>query len=236
MLGSNAWCEELPASEQPPLPVSEAFEERLALGFVVGLNRSILTAPEDAVGEAQFMSGTAFNGFGVSFGPSARFGILPFLALRLELLFSLDRATGYEKLGEQSRELELSTWRLRVPVQILGGYDFGFLRLDLGLGPELALPLTVDATLEEKNIPIEASFPLSVSAGASFGLRMSAGVAVELGEGLFLPSNVHLSWFPGVPDTSRERFEGFQSMTQPGKLRVEYQWCVLWDIGISYEL
>lgn len=208
----------------------------LQIGPSVGLNRSILTGPDDATGEPQFMSGAAFNGFGLAFGASVRAAIMPFLAVTADLLVSWDRATGYEERGDLRRELSMSTWRLRVPILLTGGWATNTWRVEAGVGPEIAIPLATSAELKERNIPVNQAFDLDVSGALSFGLAFGLSAAFRVSDSLWIPTTARFGWFPTVSSKSTGRFDGYVSPQQPGALFVEYDWTFVWTTGVMFDV
>ena len=164
--------------------------DTLAVGPTIGLNRSILTAPSDAAGDPVFMSGSAFNGFGVTGGLTARMALTPFLAVEGDLLISQDRATGFEERGDQRREFTMSTLRVRVPLTLVGAWQSDTLRLQGGLGAELALPLSSSAELAEENIPAADGVELAVDAPLGVGATLSLGAALRVYEYMWHPTTL----------------------------------------------
>ncbi len=218
---------------------SQAFADdtsTLAIGPTIGLNRSILTSPNDATGEPVFMSGSAFNGFGATGGLSARYALKPFLALEADLLLSQDRATGFEERSGQRREMSISTLRLRLPITLQGTWGNDTLRFQGGLGAELALPLSSSTELTEESIPVAEGMELAVEAPLGIGATLSLGTALRVSESMWIPTTLRATWFPGVASTSSERFDGFVSPSEPGTFQIAYDWTVIWSAGVLFDV
>jgi len=244
-IGSSLWVAAPaqaadPDTAAPPLALGRAAAPdsplTIALDLRLGLNRSILTAPDDPVGAPQFMSGTAFNGFGFAAEGGARVGFWRYLALRLSLALSYDRATGHEDAGAWRRDLSMEVLRLRVPIVVSGGYHHEAFRVEAGLGPEIAIPVWVGASLEERNLGEEPPFPLGVKTRMALGLALAVDGAVRVTDLVWIPLGVRVSYFPRVGTTSPSRFDAFESMAVPGRLWVDYDWTVVITSGVSFEV
>src|SRR5690606_28990168 len=208
----------------------------LQMGAVVGVNRSILTAPDDREGESQFMSGAALNGFGFGFGGTLRAAIMPFLSVHADVLFSWDRATGFEERGELRRELSISTFRMRIPVLLMAGYANNTWRIEGGVGPEIAIPFVSSGELDETNVPANESFDLAVTGALSFGIAFGISGAYRVTEDIWIPTTFRAGFFPTVGSKSSSRFDGYVSPTEPGALIVDYDWTILWTVGVMFDL
>lgn len=209
----------------------------LQIGALLGFNRAILSAPEDNAGELQFMSGTAFVGFGFTGGLNVRFQPLDFLALSADLLISYEQGTGFEDNGVYRREFTITSTRLNIPLLLLAGYSNNQFQVEGGLGPLIVLPLSVGGELSESaNIPPEDRIPLDVTAAPTLGLGFALQGAYHLTPELILPLSVRVQWLPGVPDKSKARFQDFQSARVPGSFIVDFDVVISVMTGLHYQL
>lgn len=209
----------------------------LSVRALVGYDHAILTAPSDPAGAPQFMSGTAFTGPGASFGAGARAQLNTYFAVETGLMFAFESMEGFEDAGDWKRTLSLSSTRLNLPFLTHGGWSDERFRASFGLGLLVSIPLSATADLEEDRVPEADRFPLEITAPTELGLPLVLEGAVHIPDSpVWIPLSLRFTWFPGVGQTSVDRFEGYASPEAPGKLRVAPAWTITVLTGVDVDV
>lgn len=213
----------------------------LDIGARIGGNWSILARPTDPVGEPTVLHGSAFSGFGFTIGPTASIDVYRFdgaarLFVSADLLYSYHSGSGYaEHSGSgQKRTVFYSTNTARVPVLVhLAGHrrETG---LRLGIGPELIVGFSSKSEVVEENVPGQPeafhTVPKSYVAGTFL-------LAFDYYQKSFsIPVEARFTWNPFVGKSTKDRFEDYEDMNNPGSYQAVFSWQILFMTGISWSL
>ncbi|MFP4597111.1 MAG: hypothetical protein ACLFVJ_02605 [Persicimonas sp.] len=213
----------------------------LAVGAKVGANWSLLSKPTDPAGEPTLLSGSAFDGVGFTGGAAVYYPLAELHGATLEfesgLLFSRHSGEGFEErtdTGEQ-RYVTLNATIARVPllVHLRDGQSVGGFRVGVGLEPMLGLQS--GATVEHRNSSAEPE-PLETTPTTHMGATIALGFDWPGGTDWSIPVDFRATWDPFVPDSTRDRFEGFESAEDTGEYQVGYNWQLFVMTGFRYEL
>lgn len=214
----------------------------LSLGGRAGANYHVLTAPTDPKGEPTLLFGNALTGFGPTLGVAARLTVLDTsagaLALEADLLYAWARGalTVEDRVANQRQRLTLETHQLRVPVLLSWSTALAgdALRARFGLGPELIAGLYSGATVESEGVSGGAP-ALETTPVTHLGIMASLGVAIGVG-GMSIPVEFRATFDPAVPGSTRERFQGYKSLREPGAYQVGFDWQLGVLIGFDIDL
>lgn len=224
--------------------VASAYETKApstAVSLRLGGNWSLLTQPDDPEGHPTLLSGSAFDGRGelggltVHYAPDTRQD-MP-LEWEAGLWYGHHVAEGFEEVADSDarRTATLKTGVLRLPV--LAHLRSGDEDIDvrLGLGLEALFGLYSAADVEHENTSEEAE-PLETQPTTHLALTGAFGLDWRLADQWRIPLEVRGSFDPFVPTSTRKRFADFESMDDPGRYRVGFDWQVLFVTGLRYEL
>ncbi|MFU8803517.1 MAG: hypothetical protein ACNA8W_06890 [Bradymonadaceae bacterium] len=211
------------------------------LGARLGLNYNLLTKPHDPAGEPTLMHGSAFSGMGFTFGPAATMPLLDLdgslLALEVDLLYSYHSGRGFEEFtpeggATQRRTVSIATHAVRVPVLVKLSGRPGQTRMRVGVGPDLVLGLASSSTVSHENIP-EDPVPLETAPKTHLTLTTAIGLDWYTSD-LIVPFEVRVNWNPFVGSSTRERFEDYQDLDNPGIYSVAFDWQIMFMTGVSW--
>lgn len=213
----------------------------LAVSAKIGGNWSVLNQPEDLRGEPTLLSGSAFDGAGFTGGATGHYYLGEFKGATFELegglLYSFQRGEGFEGVANspEKRTLTLSTHVLRIPLLVFlksGPAPDGF-RVGAGLVPALGMQSAATVVVEHSDQPVE---PLDTYPALHLGLSAALGYDLPIDSELSIPLELHVVWDPFVANTTRERFDDFKSLEDPGKYQVAFDWQFFFMTGLRYEL
>ncbi len=213
---------------------------KLAVAAKIGGNWSVLSKPTDPLGQPTLLSGSAFDGMGFVGGVSAYYPLLRTHGAMLEveagLMFSHHSTSGYEKAtsGEE-RTVTLTSTMLRIPVMVhlKSGNDGSGFRLGVGLEPMFGM--ASGATVQMKHTTAKAE-PLQTTPTTHLGTTIALGFDYQARPKFIVPLEFRATWDPFVGSSTRDRFENFKSMSNPGNYQVAYNWQFLLMTGLRYEL
>lgn len=213
----------------------------LDVGGRIGGNWSILERPTDPVGAPTILHGSAFSGFGFTFGPTVSGEIYRIdgsarLLLSADLLYSLHAGSGYSehKVSGEKRTISFSAHTVRVPVLVhLAGHrrEAG---LRFGAGPELILGLASGSEVVEENMAGRPEAFLTVPKSYLAGTFL---LAFDYHQASYsIPFEARFTWNPFVGESTKDRFEGYRDFTNPGSYQAVFSWQILLMTGISWNL
>ncbi len=209
-------------------------QDRLSLRL--GINYSVLDRPADQPGDITILSGSAFVGTGLALGLSYEWTGLAPLSLESGLFYSKSNASGLQTKGDAQQEALLESSAIRVPVW--GKYRAKItdsVALVIGAGPELLLGVGSASTLREKNVDEATTQPLETASVTTVQLTGLFSVEVDLGPAV-IPLSIHGSFNPLTGAKTQDRLEGFVSPQQPGALKMEFSYEILFLMGFSYKI
>jgi len=208
-----------------------------AVAFRFGASYNVLDRPGDVPGDDTILAGSAFTGAGFVIGATyALRDLIPNLDFEIGLLYARATATGFERRGEQQREVLLTATTLRVPwtgkyrLEVLDG-----LRVVGGLGFDLSLGLGSSAEVREQAIPAREQLVLETKSVGTIELCAEAGVEIDVGQ-VQLPLTVRAGLNPFVGEKTTDRFENYVDPLNRGQYRVEFDYVVLFLLGVAYSL
>ncbi len=223
-------------------PAQASASDPWRVGARAGLNLSRLSQPTDPVGEPTLLYGSAFSGVGwaAGLGITAPLSDMSFglLAIRLDALYSRHHAEGFaaDSAQQQRQSITLDAHLLRVPALLRAELALSqALALHVGAGPELLWVFASGSTTTHENLSAPPP-PLPTANTTHVGLTFELGVSILLSDALSLPVTLRVSWDPMVQGSTRERFEGFQSLERPGRYQVAYDLQALLLTGVDFDL
>lgn len=234
--GAAGMCWAAPSAAWAADPARE-----LAVSAKLGANWSVLNQPEDPRGEPTLLSGSAFDGAGFTGGATGHYYLGEFKGAAFELegglLYSFQRGEGFEGVANSAakRTLTLSTHVLRIPLMVFlktSQAPDGF-RVGAGLVPTLGIQSAATVVIENSDQPVE---PLQTYPALHLGLSAALGYDIPIDAQMSIPLEVHAVWDPFVAKTTRERFDDFKSLQDPGKYQVAFDWQFFFMTGLRYEL
>jgi hypothetical protein len=136
---------------------------------------------------------TTRGGWSYGGGVFAELRVLKYLGLEVDFLFfahtikqDTTRRVGGVAVLETEERFEWTS--LRIPILVKGVLPLGMVRLWLGLGPEIAVPLTASASLDKA---IQAEF--HTRTGTDVYLATALGLVIEVGP-IGIPIDLRFSW------------------------------------------
>lgn len=218
-------------------PAAAADSVDVRLGIRGAGNYNILLAPADPAGEPTLLSGAGFKGWGGGVGAAGMIMLtqtgVGHLYAALDLLFIAHTATGRAEAPAtgQVREVTLDTRILHAPLH-LGLMSRGkSTNYRFSAGPELMLGLGSGATVTQENIA-EAPQPLYTTPVTHVGLSANLGVDLNY-DAWIVPFDLRVVVDPGVPASTRERFDNYASNTSPGNYQVAFDYQVFVTVGLD---
>lgn len=218
------------------LAPSRAYAQEQRAGLRVGANYNYLTGPSDPAGDPTLLYGSAFAGVGFIAGAYYEHGLTPLLSIELGLTYARHAGTGYaeDKKNNQKQSLSLSAHTLHVPLLVRLRQPVGGVTLLAGLGPELLWTLASSSTITYEGIDAQPT-PLATADPLHVGLSAALGVAIPFGKGS-LPIELRTIWDPMVPGSTRERFDNYKDLNNPGNYQVAFNWQFILSVGAELEL
>ncbi len=204
------------------------------MGGLVGGGYSQMTRPDDQPGDVTFLYGTSFSGGGVILGGTFSAEIaLPF-AVTVDLLYGFASTTGFANAGNFRREIRLTSHTLRLAA--LAGLDFEFpgIGFEAGVGPELHFTVASSADEELLGFTTDDA-AMRTTDEVWLYLVGQMGIVFDAGP-VNVPLLLRAGWNPGYPDTTRDRWDGLSSATEPGALRVGSDWYLSGLVGVRVPL
>lgn len=200
---------------------------------------SALPQPDDARGEPTLMSGTAFSGTGFGGGLWASIPLTEFSsgALNLEAgaLYSVLRGSGFEQRGDARREALLKTRVIRVPILAVYATQSADSTSRVGLGVEPLFGIWSGAEVTTENTS-ETPEPLFTTPVTHLGLSALLGYDIAVSDGIAVPLELRVTYDPMVGRSTLERFQDFDSASNPGEYEAAFRWQLLFSTGVSFDI
>lgn len=211
-------------------------QEARRAGLSVGATYSYMARPTDPQGDPTLLYGSAFAGAGFFAGAYYEHGLSELLGLSAGLYYSSLSGTGYaeDKKNGQKQTLRLQSHTLRLPILGRLRYPLGSVSLVASLGPELLWSLGSGSTATYEGITAPPT-PLQTADPLHIGITGAIGVVIPTGKGA-LPIELRITRDPMVPGSTRERFEDYKSLEQPGRYQVAFDWQFLLSVGAEISL
>jgi len=200
----------------------------------VGVGGVITGRPADNPGEPTLLYGSGFSGLGFRIAGGVSLEVVSDLKLRAELGVGRSTQQGFARAENEELELRLGLTTLELPFGVEYGFDLGPLDLfaQAGVGPRFG----VAARATEERIGFSAGTPpIEVRLGTSWLVHFEAGGAVELGD-VRVPFGVRWAYNLSYPNTTRERFDPYNGLDDPGAYLVENDFVILFTTGVDFEL
>ena len=217
--------------ETPPEPVESVDSADVGwhAGFVVGGGYNRLNQPTDPEGAPTLLYGSSFSGAALQLGvntglvlarPTERAAIW----IDLGVLYGWMQGIGYAENASRTKRqtVKLSAHTLRIPLLIKYSHALSSkLDVQLGIGGEFlpGLASKAEVLFEQIAAPPE---PLYTKPTTHIGVLMLAGVSVQLKDNLYLPVALRLTYDPQVGSSTLSRFDGYESMENPGQYEVAF--------------
>ena len=216
-----------------------ASEPSFGVGARLGGGYNRLSRPTDPRGEPTLLFGSAFSGPAITGGAAGwwratRLGPLG-LTLELDLLYSWHQGVGFAQDTEagQRQTIWLRAHMLRVPMRVgLRTGGAGRVQGRLALGPELLVGVASGARVRNEGLEQQAP-ALETTPAVHLGLGGLIGAAIQLGP-VTVPLEARLVWDPMVADSTRGRFQGYQSLEEPGAYQAAFDLQVLFTVGVEW--
>jgi len=143
--------------------------------------------------ESQDFFTTTRGGWSYGGGIFAEMRVLKFIGLEVDFLFfahtikqETDRRVGGVKVLSTEERFEWTS--MRIPILVKGVLPLGIVRLWLGIGPEIAVPLKASASLDQA---IQAKFRTKTETDVY--LATALGIVVSVGP-IGIPIDLRFSW------------------------------------------
>jgi hypothetical protein len=212
-----------------------AEEGDIEVGLLFGPGFFHVNSPQDPAGSTTFLYGSSFTGVGLMVGGAGSIDLSELLGLEVDLLFATTSVTGFAEDAGARREVTFGEDSVRLVLLPTGILRAGSPELRLGLGAELSVAVR-SAVLEEL-VGIDPSDEEILTTTHSTWIHLVSQVAAHFDLGDFeLPLVLRLGWNPFYPDTTNERFDGFQSADDPGSFRVGVDWYAAVFSGVRFSL
>ena len=200
---------------------------------------SSLPQPSDPEGEPTLMSGTAFTGFGYAFGAWAGVTVAELdqaqVAIDISGYYGQLRGLGYEQRGDARREASIKTRLVRVP--ILAVYENSAVgstaRIGAGVEPMIGIWSGAQVTVENTS---ENPEPLYTTPVTHLGLTGMVAYDAEVADGVNVPIELRLTYDPMVGKSTVDRFQNFESTSNPGDYEAAFRWQLMLATGISFDI
>lgn len=218
---------------------ADASAQDVSAGARVGAAYSSLPQPNDPRGEPTLMSGTAFSGLGIGAGLWAGFEAVEFsgTALHIEAsaMFNRAAASGFEARGDARREATITTSSVRIPILAVLAMETGesLTRIGLGLEPIIGLSSGATVTIENSD---ESPEPLFTTPVTHLGLTSMIGYSFGVSDGVRIPLELRVTYDPMVGTSTVDRFQGYESASEPGEYEAAFRWQFLLATGFSFDL
>jgi hypothetical protein len=223
------------------LAAPSAHASDLSVGAKIGGNFSLLSKPTDPAGEPTLLRGSAFTDYGLALGATGYYPLAEIdgavFELETGLLLSWNKGQGHEKHRDTGEEriITLTTTLLRVPVLVFlrdAAPTSGF-RVGLGLEPMFGLKSGASVEHRNSSVPPEE---LHTTPTNQLGMAFALGFDWRATPAWSIPLELRATWAPFVPGSTKERFENFESMEDPGEYGVAFDWQVMLMTGVRYDL
>ncbi|MBN1946417.1 MAG: hypothetical protein JW797_12130 [Bradymonadales bacterium] len=219
------------ASTDPPGVQPSPFE----VGALIGGGLYQINTPSDPPGSTTFLYGSAFSGGGFTLGATGAFSPRSWIGVELDLLYSWSSVLGLAESSSVRREVTFTEHALRMALLARFQLDLFNPSIELAFGPELAWSIgasaseVVTGTVNPDDPPIEVTTQLSLLP------VFQLGACLDLGS-FALPVAVRLGWNLFYPETTAERFEGFNGPEDPGAFIVGVDWYLVGLVGVRFGL
>jgi hypothetical protein len=216
-----------------------ALAQDTSFGVRVSGTWSALPQPQDPRGEPTLMSGTAFNGYGYAAGVWSGTTVASVDAGQIRIdasaLYGYQQVSGFEARGNARREAVIKARVIRIPV--LAVYESGLngATARIGAGVEPLIGLWSGAEISVQNSD-EAPEPLFTTPVTHLGLTALLGLDIEVSDSLGVPLELRLTYDPMVGNTTVDRFQDFQSSSNPGDYEAAFRWQMLLSTGVSFDI
>lgn len=220
-------------------PAAQASD--LSVGAKLGGNWSLLSKPTDPQGEPTLLHGSAFTGAGLALGATGYYPLAEMdgavFELEAGLLLSWHNGEGHEKHGDTGEEriITLTSTMLRTPVLVFLRDAAPTSGLRVGVGIEPMFGLKSGASVEHRNSSV-APQKLHTTPTNQVGMAFALGFDWRAAADWSVPFELRATWAPGVPGSTKERFEGYESMEDPGEYGVAFNWQMMFMTGVRYDL
>ena len=204
---------------------------RWHLGPSLGVGYNRLFRPTDPAGSTTLLRGSAFAGGAFQVGARAGYALWKrdvgaTLWLDFGAHYGWMRGEGYVENPERTKRqtVKITGHTLRLPLMLRLDHDLSVgsrYAFFVGLGAELLLGLASSAQVLFEQIAADPE-PLYTTPVTHIGLLATLGGTVRLRDGLYLPIGLRLTYDPQVKGSTVERFEGYQSIDEPGSYQVAF--------------
>lgn len=221
------------------LTAVSASAEPLLVGGKVGLNYSELLRPTDPAGEPTVLFGTAFAGIGFQAGGAARYELksLDFgdLFAAAEVLLSYQRGSGYVESRATNARRTVAFHSIGLHIPVLFGLSFSgeeerASKFDLSVGPTLLAGLgTGSSTKSEGDAPEAPALPMRNV--THVGLTANVGLLLDVMD-MWMPVDLRITWDPMVAKSTRDRFDNYVDLQNPGNYAAAFSWSISVSVGL----
>lgn len=220
----------------PATAESGSFE----VGARFGGGLTQLSQPTDPAGEPTVLFGTAFTGPSFMIGGFASRTLtttgLGQIFANADLLLAHSRGTGWaeSRTTAARREATIHDTSLRVPVLLGLSIPGDSASFSLAVGPELLLGIASGSSVKQEGLE-GLPEPLPTKPATHLGIAADLGLTLKTAK-FDLPVDARFTWDPMVKKSTRDRFDGYVSVQEPGKYTVAWSFQMLVLLGFSIDL
>ena len=207
-------------------------ESKVFVGPVIGGGASQISQPSDPAGSLTFLYGSAFTGGCFRMGGVVTVDMAPFFTLGTDVTYSYTALSGFAGSGGQRMDVTIKAHDIRIALLPALDVELEKVAFELAIGPEVAFG--VASSVDEVTLGFAHNeTPLATTTGVWFYLVSQASVVVRL-QDMEVPFSFRFGWNPAYPDTTAERFDGFNGADEPGELRVGSDWYLAVSAGLRF--
>lgn len=214
------------------LLVPGAARAETTVGVEIGGGGATITAPNDAPGEPTLLYGTSFTGPALRAAAAVDVGLPGPLSAGAELGVGRYAMNGFAEIGDSRRDLELRLTALEANLRLRAAARLGVVAPYAGLVLGGRFGLAASATDVRTGFEGTGGAP-AIRTTNALVLGVDGGVALSVGP-VQVPIGVRVTRNLGYGTTTRDRFDGYRSLAEPGELVVEANWTYLLQAGVAW--
>lgn len=202
------------------------------MGAQLGAGGATITAPNDEVGEPTLLLGTAFTGPSFGGALDIDYRAMPFLSVGAEFGVMRSSSEGFAESGEATRSLTFKSTSLEILARARAEAPLTVVRPFVGLAFGGRFGLSAAAIEERTNFESDEPAP-AIATGNAFLIAGDLGVVIKAGP-LEIPLFFRGTHNASYGTTTKDRLEGFESLSEPGAFVVDANWTYGFRVGARY--
>lgn len=214
------------------LVASAPAQAELAVGLDLGGGGATITGTDDPVGSPTLLYGSSFTGPALSLAAGVDWDAPPIVDLGAELGILHGRMDGFAETEAFTRTLALRFTSIQALVRMRVEAPLPVVRPFVGLGFGGRFGVSARATEEREGF--ESAEPAPRIATHN-GLIVAGDLGVMIRTGTFdVPVYFRAERNLSYGTTTRDRLDGYRSITAPGRLLVDANWTYGLRVGMHY--